>query len=96
MAPKEEQKQHLIDMMSFDEKLGLYEDGSQGYNKKAELVKQLPNRLKLESETSYRAEEVRQIAEWSFHFYKRNDLSDSELEKEWERLLNERLNSNKL
>jgi methionine synthase II (cobalamin-independent) len=91
MTPKEEQKQHLIDMMSFDEKLGLYEDGSPGYNKQAELVKQLANKLKSESETLYSAEEVRQIAEWSFHFYKRNDLSDSELEEEWGRLLNERL-----
>ena len=39
----------------------------------------------------YNAEEVRNIAGWSFHFYKRNDLSDSELEEEWGRLLNERL-----
>ena len=33
-------------------------------------------------------EEVKQIAEWSFNFYKRNDLNDEELETEWETLLN--------
>jgi hypothetical protein len=89
---KEEQKKHLIDMMALDEKLGLYEDGSPGYNKQAELVKKLANELKPENEKLFVAEEVKQIAEWSFHFYKTNDLSDSELEAEWERLLNERLN----
>jgi hypothetical protein len=91
MTPKEEQKQHLTDMMALDEKLGLYEDGSTGYNKQAEFVKPLANELESESETLYGAEEVKQIAEWSFHFYKRNDLSDSELEAEWEGLLNEKL-----
>jgi hypothetical protein len=88
---KEQQKQHLIDIMALDEKLGLYEDGSPGYNKQAELVKQLASKLKSEGEMLYSESTVRQIAEWSFHFYKRNDLSDSELEAEWERLLNERL-----
>lgn len=91
ITPKEEQKQRLIDMMALDEKLGLYEDGSPLYNKQAELVKQLANKLKSEGEMLYNESTVRQIAEWSFHFYKRNDLSDSELEEEWERLLNERL-----
>ena len=91
ITPKKEQKQHLIDIMALDEKLGLYEDGSPGYNKQAELVKQLANELKSEGEILYNESTVRQIAEWSFHFYKRNDLSDSELEDEWERLLNERL-----
>jgi hypothetical protein len=37
-------------------------------------------------------EEVRQIAEWSFHFYKTNEFDDSELEEEWYKLLDERLN----
>lgn len=46
---------------------------------------------KWQAERSFSKEEVRQIAEWSFHFYKRNDLSDSELEKEWEERLNKRL-----
>jgi len=35
-------------------------------------------------------EEVRQIAEWSFHFYKTNEFDDSELEEEWYKLLEER------
>jgi hypothetical protein len=91
ITPKEEQKQHLINMMALDEKLGLYEDGSPLYNKQAELVKQLANKLKSEGEMLYNESTVRQIAEWSFHFYKRNDLSDSELEDEWKRLINERL-----
>ena len=33
-------------------------------------------------------EEVKRIAEWSFHFHKRNDLNDDELETEWKTLLN--------
>lgn len=33
-------------------------------------------------------EEVKNIATWSFNFYKRNDLNDDELETEWETLLN--------
>jgi hypothetical protein len=33
-------------------------------------------------------EEVKHIAEWSFNFYKRNDLNDEELEAEWVTLLN--------
>ncbi len=37
-------------------------------------------------------EEVRKIAEWSFHFYKTNEFDDSELEEEWYKLLDERLN----
>ena len=37
-------------------------------------------------------EEVRQIAEWSFHFYKTNEFDDSELEEEWYKLLEERFN----
>jgi hypothetical protein len=36
----------------------------------------------------YSEEEVRHIAEWSFHFYKTNEFSDSELEDEWELRLN--------
>jgi len=35
-------------------------------------------------------EEVKNIAKWSFHFYKRNDLNDDELEAEWKTLLNKR------
>ena len=37
-------------------------------------------------------EEVRNIAEWSFHFYQTNEYSDSELENEWYKLLEEKLN----
>ena len=36
----------------------------------------------------YSEEEVRHIAEWSFHFYKTNEFSDSELADEWELRLN--------
>lgn len=54
-----EQKQHLIDMMALDEKLGLYEDGSIGYNKQAELVKQLASKLKSEGETLYSKEDLK-------------------------------------
>jgi hypothetical protein len=35
----------------------------------------------------YSEEEVRQIATWSFHFYKTNEFTDSELEDEWYKLL---------
>jgi len=35
----------------------------------------------------YSDEEVRQIATWSFHFYKTNEFTDSELEDEWYKLL---------
>ena len=59
MIPKEQQKQHLINMMSLDEKLGLNEDGSTGYNKQPESVKQLTNRLKSEVETLYSEEDLK-------------------------------------
>jgi hypothetical protein len=39
---------------------------------------------------SYSEEEVRKIAEWSFHFYKTNEFDDSELEEEWSKLLEEK------
>lgn len=39
---------------------------------------------KWQTERSYSEEEVRRIAEWSFHFHKTNDYSDSELADEWE------------
>jgi hypothetical protein len=38
----------------------------------------------------YSEEEVRQIAEWSFHFHKTNQFDDSELEEEWNKLLEEK------
>jgi hypothetical protein len=44
-----------------------------------------------QKERSFSKEEVLNIANWAFHFYKRNDLSDSELEEEFEKLLNETL-----
>jgi hypothetical protein len=37
----------------------------------------------------YSEEEVRNIANWAFGFYRRNDLSDSELEDEFNRILEE-------
>jgi hypothetical protein len=43
------------------------------------------------AERMYSEEEVRKIAEWSFHFYKTNEFDDSELEEEWNRLLKEKL-----
>jgi hypothetical protein len=42
-----------------------------------------------EKSYSYSEEKVRSIAEWSFSFYKRNDLSNSELEHEFNRILDE-------
>ena len=41
------------------------------------------------SEKMYSEEEVRNIANWAFGFYRRNDLSDSELEEEFNRILEE-------
>jgi len=40
-------------------------------------------------ERMYSEEEVRNIANWAFGFYRRNDLSDSELEDEFNRVLTE-------
>lgn len=37
-----------------------------------------------QDENKYSEEEVRRIAEYSFHFHKTNDYSDSELADEWE------------
>ncbi len=45
----------------------------------------------IEEPKKFTAEEVKQIATWSFHFYKTNEYSDSELEEVWEKLLEERL-----
>jgi len=39
------------------------------------------------SEKKYTELEVRKIATWAFHFYQTNEFSDSELEEEFERLL---------
>jgi vacuolar-type H+-ATPase subunit H len=41
---------------------------------------------------SYTKEQVENIANWAFGFHRRNDLSDSELEEEFDKLLNEKLN----
>ena len=48
------------------------------------------NGVKWQYKRSYSEEEVRQIVEWSFHFYKTNEFDDSELEEEWYKLLEER------
>jgi hypothetical protein len=45
---KQEQKQHLIDMMKSDEELGLYDESSPGYNHQARLVNDLAKEIKLE------------------------------------------------
>ena len=42
-----------------------------------------------QQERSYSEEKVRNIANWAFGFYRRNDLSDSELEDEFNRILEE-------
>ena len=42
------------------------------------------------AERMYSEEEVKNIAEWSFHFYKTNEFDDSELEEEWCKLLKEK------
>ena len=41
----------------------------------------------LQAERMYSEEEVGNIVNWAFGFYKRNDLSDSELEDEFNRIL---------
>jgi hypothetical protein len=46
-----------------------------------------------QKERSFSKEEVKNIANWAFGFYRRNDLSDSELEEEFEKLLTETLNN---
>jgi hypothetical protein len=48
-----------------------------------ELVKWQQEQYK----NKFSAEEVRRIAEWSFHFYKTNEFDDDELEAEWSRIL---------
>jgi len=45
-----------------------------------------------EDKKLFSKEEVRNIAEWSFHFYQTNEYNDSELENEWYKLLEEKLN----
>lgn len=42
-------------------------------------------------EKMFTTEEVKNIANWAFHFYKRNDLTDDELEVEFTKLLNKKL-----
>jgi hypothetical protein len=48
---KEEQKQHLIDIMESDEELGLYDESSPGYNHQVRLVNDLAKKIKLEQES---------------------------------------------
>jgi len=43
--------------------------------------------VKWQSKRNYSKEEVKNIANWAFGFYKRNDLSDDELENEFNRIL---------
>jgi len=47
--------------------------------------------VKWQQERSFSNEEVKNIANWAFGFYKRNDLSDTELEEEFEKLLSEKV-----
>ena len=51
MRNKEEQKQHLIDMMKSDEELGLYDESSPAYNHQVRLVNDLGKKIKLEQES---------------------------------------------
>jgi hypothetical protein len=44
-----------------------------------------------QDKNKFSAEEVRRIAEWSFHFYKTNEFDDDELEAEWSRILDNNL-----
>jgi organic radical activating enzyme len=48
---KEQQKQHLIDMMKGDEELGLYDESSPLYNHQVRLVNDLAKKIKLEQES---------------------------------------------
>jgi hypothetical protein len=48
------------------------------------------NELKQQIEGKYSEEEVRNIANWAFGFYREKDLSDSELEDEFNRILEEK------
>ena len=47
---KEEQKQHIVDMMKSDEELGLYDENSPFYNHQVRLVNDLAKKIKLEQE----------------------------------------------
>ena len=47
-----------------------------------------------QDKNKYSEEEVRRIAEWSFHFHKTNDYSDSELADEWELRLEKMFKNN--
>jgi hypothetical protein len=65
-----------------------------GYNKGNSvdvetLIDEILPELFLKQERSYSEEEVRNIANWAFGFYRRNDLSDSELEDDFNRILEE-------
>ena len=51
ITPKEQQKQHLIDMMKADEELGLYDEDSPAYNHQARLVHDLGKKIKLKQES---------------------------------------------
>jgi hypothetical protein len=51
IIPKEQQKQHLIDMMKADEELGLYDEDSPAYNHQARLVHDLGKKIKLEQKS---------------------------------------------
>lgn len=53
-------------------------------------VKKLMVNFAKQQERMYSEEEVRNIANWAFGFYRRNDLSDSELGDEFNRLLAEK------
>jgi hypothetical protein len=104
---KQEQKQHLIDLMRLDEEQQILEEAAENYSiihgekyeVKGELhfvntFNDIENAFiagaEWQAKQMYSEEEVRNIANWAFGFYRRNDLSDSELEDEFNRVLAER------
>jgi hypothetical protein len=66
----------------------LYPNGCDGTDRSAEIYRRIfIEGAKWQQERMYSEEEVGNIANWAFGFYKRNDLSDSELEDEFNRIL---------
>ena len=51
------------------------------------LIVKYGEMLIAEQERMYSEEEVKNIANWAFGFYRRNDLSEEELENEFNRIL---------
>ena len=72
---------HTID--TIEEAAANYENKDQHQRSKLDFIAG----AKWQQERMYSEEEVGNIANWAFGFYKRNDLSDSELEDEFNRIL---------